>query len=272
MGEKVSVIMGIYNCAPTLREAIDSIIGQTYDNWQLVMCDDCSTDDTYAVAEEYRRQYPEKMILLRNEKNMRLSYSLNRCLAAADGVYIARMDGDDVSAPERLEKQVAYLESHKDVQLVGTAMQRFDEHGFHNIDSKPEHPDRYTLRKDKPFNHATVMTYKYVYDSLGGYTVAERTKRGQDYDLWFRFFAAGFKGASIQEDLYFVREDANAFMRRKPKLYLWSIVTRAKGFKMVKMPIKYYPYILSPLVGMVGNEIRKAKVRIQRLLKGTNKV
>ena len=239
MGEKVSVIMGIYNCAPTLREAIDSIIGQTYDNWQLVMCDDCSTDDTYAVAEEYRRQYPEKMILLRNEKNMRLSYSLNRCLAAADGVYIARMDGDDVSAPERFEKQVAYLESHKDVQLVGTAMQRFDEHGFHDIDSKPEHPDMYTLRKDKPFNHATVLTYKYVYDKLNGYTVSDRTKRSQDYDLWFRFYREGFAGDNLSEALYYVREDENAIKRRTFRVRLNSYLITVHGFRLLGYPKRW---------------------------------
>lgn len=77
---KVSVIMGIYNCESTLPQAVDSILAQTYPNWELVMCDDGSTDGTYAVAERYRIQYPEKIVLLKNEQNRKLSYSLNRCL------------------------------------------------------------------------------------------------------------------------------------------------------------------------------------------------
>ena len=84
---KVSIIMGIYNCAPTLPEAIGSILTQTFSDWQLVLCDDGSTDDTYAVAKGYLDKYPEKIILLQNETNMGLNHTLNRCLAAATGEY-----------------------------------------------------------------------------------------------------------------------------------------------------------------------------------------
>ena len=103
----VSVIMGIYNCADTLPEAIDSLLAQTFTDWNLVMCDDGSRDATYEVAERYRRTYPERITLLKNEQNMGLNYTLNRCLSIADGVYIARQDGDDVSMPTRFEKEAA---------------------------------------------------------------------------------------------------------------------------------------------------------------------
>ena len=75
MGRKISILMGIYNCAPTLRETIDSIIAQTYDNWELIMCDDGSVDNTLAIAEQYRRTDPERFILLKNETNMGLNDS-----------------------------------------------------------------------------------------------------------------------------------------------------------------------------------------------------
>lgn len=269
---EISILMAVYNCADTICESIDSVLSQTYTNWQFIICDDCSTDDTLTIVRDYAQKYPQKFVVIQNEKNSKLAYSLNHCLQYAQGEYCARMDGDDYIAADRFEKQVAYLQNHPDIQLVSTWMRTFGEEGLGRIIKYKENPNKVDLHKGPCFAHATMMTYTAVYQKLGGYTVSKRTVRTQDYDLWFRFFAAGFKGASIQEDLYFVREDANAFMRRKPKLYLWSIVTRAKGFKMVKMPIKYYPYILSPLVGMVGNEIRKAKVRIQRLSKGTNRV
>ena len=82
---EISVIMGMYNCADTLSEAIESILNQTMKEWELIMCDDGSSDATYEVAELYMKRYPEKMILLRNRENRGLNYTLNRCLKAAKG-------------------------------------------------------------------------------------------------------------------------------------------------------------------------------------------
>ena len=110
----ISIIMGIYNCAETLSDAIDSIIAQTYDNWELIMCDDGSTDNTYNIAQEYKERYPDKIVLLKNEKNMGLNYTLNKCLEVASGEYIARMDGDDISLPTRFEKEIGFLNEHSD--------------------------------------------------------------------------------------------------------------------------------------------------------------
>ena len=126
-GKKVSVIMGVYNCEKTVAESIESIINQTYDNWELIICDDASTDNTCAIVESYARKYGGKIFFLKNSANRRLAYSLNRCLEAAKGKYIARMDGDDISLPRRLEKQVLFLESHPEYALAGTAMIPFDE-------------------------------------------------------------------------------------------------------------------------------------------------
>lgn len=234
---KISVIMGIYNCADTLPQAIDSILSQTYSDWELILCDDCSTDQTYNVAQEYQKKYPEKIKLIKNEKNSYLAFSLNHCLQYAAGVYIARMDGDDISAPDRFEKQVHYLETHPEVQLVGTAMRQFnDKDGDIRVVSKPEKTNRWMLHDLIPFNHATIMTYKSVYDKLGGYTVADRTRRGQDYDLWFRFFAEGFVGDNIQEALYYVREDMKAIKRRTFKTR-WSVFqTTVYGYKLLGYP------------------------------------
>lgn len=96
--------MGVYNCADTLPEAIESIINQTYSNWELIICDDCSTDETWAVLERYQAKYPEKIKLVKNQINSKLAFSLNHCLKYATGEYVARMDGDDISVPDRFEK------------------------------------------------------------------------------------------------------------------------------------------------------------------------
>ena len=172
---KISVIMAVFNCANTLREAIDSILAQTYTNWEFVICNDCSTDGTQAILDSYKEKYPERFILLRNEQNMKLPFSLNECLKHTSGPLIARMDGDDVSEPTRFEEQVQILLTHPEYQLIGTCARRFDASGLHDIVMLPEHPDRNTLKRDEPFLHATIMLYKSIYDQLGGYTVSKRT-------------------------------------------------------------------------------------------------
>ena len=94
---EISVIMAIYNCADTVACAIDSILNQTYSDWELILCDDGSVDDTYKIAEEYKNKYPDKIKLIKNPSNQGLPASLNNCLKKASGKYIARMDGDDIS-------------------------------------------------------------------------------------------------------------------------------------------------------------------------------
>ena len=259
---QISVLMAVFNCQDTVRQSIASILAQTYSNWQMIICDDCSTDRTSQIIQEYKEEYPEKFVIIRNEKNLRLAASLNHCLKYAHGEYCARMDGDDYVAPDRFEKQVSYLKSHPQIHLVGTLMQAFGERGLGRIVPYKEFPDKYELRFGPCFAHATIMTYTEVYMKLGGYTVSKRTVRTQDYDLWFRFFAADYCGATLQEALYFVREDEDAILRRKAKLYLWAVVTRWKGFRMLHYPLRYYPRVLSPLVRMVGSMLRKAKAKL----------
>ena len=253
---KISVIMGIYNCAVTLPKAVDSILAQTYSNWELIMCDDCSTDNTYEVAKIFQEQYPDKIKLLRNNKNMHLAYSLNRCLEYATGKFVARMDGDDISVPDRFEKQISYLNTHPDIQLVGSAMQLFnDKDGNIRIIYKPEHTDKWTLHEQMPFHHPTIMTYKSVYDALEGYTISERTNRGQDYDLWFRFFAKGFTG-----------EDLNAIKRRSLKVRMLAFQTTIIGYNMLGYPKMWLikEFFISFLKGITPHKLQYLYRKLQQ--------
>ena len=105
MTPKISVIMGVYNCASTLPEAIASIQKQTITNWEFIICDDGSNDDTWRIADDFREN-DDRIVLLKNEKNLGLNATLNKCLSVARGQYIARMDGDDICAPARFEKEL----------------------------------------------------------------------------------------------------------------------------------------------------------------------
>ena len=91
---RISVLMGIYNCAPTLQEALDSLYVQTYQGFKIILCDDGSKDDTLKIAEENAKKH-ENVIVIKNEHNMGLNYTLNHCLEYADTEFCARMDGDD---------------------------------------------------------------------------------------------------------------------------------------------------------------------------------
>ena len=118
VGAKVSIIMAAYNSASTIAESIESILQQTFTDWEFIICDDGSSDDTYRIIKDYEARYPGKIIAIRNEQNSKLPYSLNHCLQYANGEYIARMDADDKSYPERLEKQHAFLTAHPEIDVV----------------------------------------------------------------------------------------------------------------------------------------------------------
>lgn len=236
---QVSVIMSVFNCGDLVRTSIDSILAQTYTNWKMIICNDCSTDNTLEIINEYAKKYPDKFLIIQNEKNSRLAASLNHCLKYADGEYCARMDGDDYVTPDRFEEQVNYLKEHTNVDLVGTYMQRFNEDKFSDIVKVPLQPNKYTLKNAVPFNHGTIMTYKRVYDALGGYTVSDVTARAEDVDLWFRFFAAGFCGENIPEPLYFVRENVDAIKRRTVKSRWNAFKIRIYGYRLLKFPKRW---------------------------------
>lgn len=112
----VTVIMPVYNASAYLREAIDSVLNQTYTDFEFIIIDDVSTDDSWDIISSYS---DDRIIKLQNKKNVKAGYSTNRGIDMARGKYIARMDADDISLPERFEKEVAYLEAHPKVGIVG---------------------------------------------------------------------------------------------------------------------------------------------------------
>lgn len=256
--------MATFNAADTVELSLESIAAQTYENWEFVICDDGSSDDTFDILERWAQRQPGKVTLLRNEVNSKLPFSLNRCLDHATGELIARMDADDVSVPARLATQVQYLLDHPEVDLVGTAMQRFDDSGHRDVVTKEAVPDRFAMRRGMPFSHATIMTRAKVYASLGGYTVSKRTERGQDYDLWFRFFARGFVGHNLAAPLYEVREDINAIKRRKLIVRLRAYRTTIIGYRLLGYPLHWYVRpTVSLLKGLVPTRAMLAHRNLQ---------
>ncbi len=239
---KISVIMGIYNCGSTLAEALDSLLNQTYQDFEVILCDDGSVDNTKDIALEYCEKYKDKFILLENECNMGLNKTLNKCLKVASGEYIARMDGDDISLPTRFEKEVEFLDNNPDYAIVSTPMIMFDENGEWGKTKKLENPTISDFGKHSPFfTHAACMVRKEAYDKVGGYSEDPRTLRFEDCNLWYKMYANGYKGHNIQEPLYKMRDDRNAFKRRTLSSRMNAVYVAYEGYRMLKMP--WYKYI-----------------------------
>lgn len=246
---KVSIIMGVYNCDSTLAKSIDSILAQTFTDWEFIICDDGSTDQTYQVAQEYRNKYPNQFVLLQNGKNKGLNYTLNHCLKYVRGKYVARMDGDDLSLPDRFEKEVSFLDSHPEYAIVSTPMIFFDDNGDWGQNQVIQIPQIKDFANHAPFHcHAPCMIRAEAYMAVGGYTVDPRLLRFEDCNLWYKLYASGYRGYNLQVPLYKMRDDRNAYHRRTPSARIRGVYVQWTGFRLIKMPLKYYPYLILELL------------------------
>lgn len=199
----VSIIMPVYNCIRYVQESIESILGQTYADWEFIIIDDGSTDGTRELLNNICK---DPRIKIYNQDNRGIAKSLNTCLRFASGRYIARQDADDISFPTRLAKQVAFLDSMPECGFVGTWAQWTDE------DDKCIQILDYPIQDDEIqldllnrccFTHGSVTMRKTALDKVGGY--CEDFQLAQDYDLWLRI-AERFKAANIPEVLYIYRK------------------------------------------------------------------
>lgn len=265
--KKISVLMGIYNCEKTLKEAVDSLYAQTCTDWELILCDDGSSDGTYAVAEELRNRDPERITLLKNETNMGLNHTLNKCLSAAKGEFIARMDGDDTCSPERFEKERKALEAEPKLALVSTGMSFFDEEGTWGEIHHPERPVPRDFANGSPFCHAPCMMRKSALTVVNGYSEAPHLLRVEDYHLWIKLYAAGFTGRNLPETLYAMRDDRNARNRRTFATRLNEAYVRALCVQTFGLPKYLYLKALRPiLVGLLPEKVydRLHRGRLQK--------
>lgn len=186
---QVSVAMAVYNNAPFVAEAIESILNQTFGDFEFLIVDDGSTDGSGAIIDRYAAQ--DQRIRVLRQANAGFVASLNRLIAETTTPWIARMDGDDVALPDRLALQWAWMKDHPDHGVLGTGLQEIDEQG------KPLPTDRPTPRTHEDFaarlaigplaHHNSVIMRKDLVMQAGGYRSAFR--HCEDYDLWLRLYS-----------------------------------------------------------------------------------
>jgi hypothetical protein len=209
----VSVVMAVYNERPRLMESIQSILNQTFSDFEFIIINDGSTDGSKEMLEQFADQ--DDRIRLFHQKNRGLTPSLNRGLSEAQGAYVARMDGDDVSRPNRLEKQVRFLDSNPGIGIVGSWVDQMDADGESNGEwHLPTDPDliAWELLFHNCLCHPSVMMRHSLLEELGGY--ANWAAQAQDYELWTR---AVFESrlANLPEKLHRLRRHGDSITETK---------------------------------------------------------
>ena len=258
--EKITVIMGVYNPRQPeyLLQAVQSIIGQTFQDWAMLIYD-AGSDKEYIPVIRKAAELDPRIRLIRCEKNHGLAYALNQCIKQAKGQYIARMDDDDISKPERLEKIYDFLETHREYQWAGSNSDLIDEKGVWGEGNMQEIPGKEDYLPYSPYIHPSVVFRKKILDRLKGYKVASDTMRCEDYELFMRLYENGYRGYNLQESLFQYREDDNAYKKRKYCYRIREMKIRYQGFKrMGILSIRTLPYVVKPLaVGLVSPRILK---------------
>lgn len=216
----ISVIMTNYNTSyEYLREAIESILSQTYSNFEFIIVDDASTDNSLSIIESYN---DDRIRIIKNENNIGLTKSLNKALEYANGEFVARMDADDISLPERFERQVEFLRTNPDVIVCGTWVKfigKWKELGYSNETICRSIPDRETYRIMLLFGnypnivHPTAMfRNEYLIENCIKYD--EKFKYAQDYKMWVKCSEFG-ECANVPELLFEYRVHNNAISTSK---------------------------------------------------------
>lgn len=195
---RVSILMPVYNVAPYLREAMDSILVQTFQDFELIVLDDCSPDNSAEILDTYT---DERIVRYRGEKNMGLSNVLNVGIAMARGEFIARMDSDDISTPERLATQVTYLDAHPEVDLCSCGMELFGAKQETWVRDANVEDVKITALFHSPILHASSMWRREAFERVGLRFLQEMVP-AEDYDMWTRAMAAGLRLVNIPEVMY----------------------------------------------------------------------
>lgn len=228
-GPKISVLMSTYNPSRDggFLEAVQSVLGQTYEDFEFLICDDGSGEEGAGLLEKTASQ-DSRIRLLRNRERRGLAYGLNHCIREARGSYLARMDDDDLCLPERFQVQLEYLEGHPETAFVGCNAKLMSEDCIWGSRRMPERPSERDFLKYSPYIHPTVMFRRSVFQGREGYRTD--TVRGEDLELFMRLAGEGIQGVNLQEELFCYREERDSYQRRTVRSRLDEVKIRCRGY------------------------------------------
>jgi glycosyltransferase involved in cell wall biosynthesis len=208
---KISAVMPFYNREKYIGQAIQSILDQTFTDFELILVDDGSTDDSQRIVKKYKKLDP-RITLITLKKNCGISKARNIGTRLAQADVIAIVDSDDINLSERFEQQYRYLEKNKNISIVGAAASIIDANGVCTGKMIKYHENAEMIKRSflhyGPFLQPTVMIRKKAFFAVGGYR--EKYKMGEDLDLFWRIIATGHRGVNLDNVLVQYRQHKDA--------------------------------------------------------------
>jgi cellulose synthase/poly-beta-1,6-N-acetylglucosamine synthase-like glycosyltransferase len=211
MKPAISVLLPVYNGSAYLLDSLESMLCQSFRNFELIVIDDGSRDDSAQIVQ----RLGDPRIRFYRQENRGLAATLNRAIELSKAEYLARQDQDDLSLPERLEKQYNYVASHPQCALVGTwanIVSGTERTGRAHRHAAEDHHLKFDLLFDNPFVHSSVMLRKSAVESVGLYSTDSSRQPPEDYELWSRL-ARRYEVANIPEALHIYREIPTSMSR-----------------------------------------------------------
>lgn len=231
---KVSLIMATFNDQPKyLNIAIESIINQSFKDWELIIVDDSNDANTIETIDRYSKKDNRIKVVRNNETKYGFVPALNVGLEKACGNYIGRMDGDDISYPMRLEKEVDFLEANLEIDVVGTQTAIIDENGNKTSEIRfPAHGVKFSVFQifRCPMQHGTILMRSKLINH--GIRYDEHFKRSEDLELWLRLQKKGYRLYNIQEILYDFRIVNSYAQKRNREHFKYNIMARWKNLSI----------------------------------------
>lgn len=244
----ISVIMGIKYRRPefdTLRRSLDSVLAQTCHDFELVICERGSSEQAKSMLAEYAAQ-DGRIRLIDGSGAGSFSEQLNICLERSTGAWIARMDDDDYSCPERFTRQLEYLRAHEDIAFAGCNVRLVQDGADAGVQCFPERPQVRDFLFSMPFIHPALMFRRAALEAVGGYSTLPRCGRCEDYDLLLRLYEKGFCGANLQEFLFEYSLPHNGITTRSFADRTNEVRTRWARFSALGMLPGALPYVVKP--------------------------
>ena len=272
----VSVIMGVYSRKDDITElerSIHSIMMQAEVDLELIICAGGSSETIQSFLREQAALDPRIRLVGKEIEPVDLGHKLNVCLKYAHGKYIARMDDDDYSHPNRIELQVRYLETHPEIDFVGCNVNLIRDNAMFGIKIFPEFPAIKDFYFSQPFIHPALLFRKRALVSVGGYSENKSCILCEDYDLLLRLYAIGSIGANLQEILFDYTVPHLAKGKRKMRHRWNEVLTRYARFKDLGVLKQAFPYIIKPIiVGLLPNCVLSALKRYSAHVKDLYKL
>lgn len=241
---KVSVIIPTFNNEKDIEQCIKSILNQSYSDFEIIIVDDASTDNTLSVLEKYYKN--DKIKIFKNDSNRKAAYTRNRAISESQGEYITVQDADDYSVKTRLQKQIEFLERNLAYSFVGSNAFSYDKKGIWKKTKLKSAPSLDDFRnKSLPFVHGSITFRKSILQKLQGYADVIETERGQDSDLLHRIYLDGNTGYNLDESLYYYQETLDTVrkrsfkhryrgIKRKLQFYPWKTLSKREKYKIIR--------------------------------------